>query len=239
MKPKGNLYIVATPIGNIEDITFRALRILREVSLILCENKRNSIALFKHFSIDTPSQTLYGDRKESNHLGWVVEKLQAGESIAYVSDAGTPGVSDPGSRLVRQARDAGIAVVPIPGASALTSILSISGSQVSPTAFLGFLPEKKGKRLRELESYKNWQGCLVLYESMHRVKITLGMLKEVFPLAEILVGREITKKYEEYLLIANDEEANLPKIKGEFTILVNNHTKKITKGQNTNTDIQS
>ncbi|MEM7182507.1 MAG: 16S rRNA (cytidine(1402)-2'-O)-methyltransferase [Spirochaetota bacterium] len=239
MKPQGTLYIVATPIGNLEDMTFRAVRVLQDVSLILCENKRNSISLFKHFAIETPSQTLYGDRSGENHLDWVVEKLRSGDNIAYVSDAGTPGISDPGSRLVRLVRDAKIAVVPIPGASALTSILSISGSQTSPTTFLGFLPEKKGKRRRELQAYENWQGCLVLYESMHRVKITLAMLKEVFPLAEILVGREITKKYEEYLQIANDEEANLPKIKGEFTILVNNHTKKITKDRNTNTDIQS
>lgn len=236
----GSLYIVATPIGNLADITFRAIETLNNVDLILCENKKKSQKLLSHYQIQTNYQTLYGDRSNrEKNLQWILQKLADGQNLAYISDAGTPGISDPGSGLVRLVRKAGYSVVPIPGVNAMSTLLSVSGSQAAPTVFLGFLPEKKNKKQCELEKYRDIQGNLVCYESMHRIKNTLEILKEVFPLAEILIGRELTKIHEQILLLANKEEAEPIKTKGEFTILVNNHIKKIIKDRNGSTDIQS
>ena len=125
--------MVATPIGNLEDMTFRAVRILKEVDLILCENAKNSYKLFQHYEIKTPSKTLFSGQEKS--FTWIIEDIKAGKNFAYISDAGTPGISDPGGGLVRLARKMGISIVPIPGSSALSSILSVSGFQVNPTFF--------------------------------------------------------------------------------------------------------
>lgn len=220
--------MVATPIGNMEDITFRAIRILKEVDLILCENSKNSYKLLQKYEIKTLAKTLYpGDE---NSFKWILDEMKSGKSFAYISDAGTPGISDPGSGLVRVTRKEGIRVIPIPGPSALATILSVSGSQVNPTYFLGFLSEKINRKRNELEEYVSKEGLIVLYESVYKIKKTLAIIKELFPGSETLVGRELTKLHEELILYKSNE---LPidniNEKGEFVILINNYVKKIAK----------
>ncbi|EMO64817.1 tetrapyrrole methylase [Leptospira borgpetersenii serovar Pomona str. 200901868] len=139
------LYVISTPIGNLEDLTFRALRILKNTDRILCENVEHSKKLFRSYSISTPASTLYKDQSEIPYSG-ILEELKVGKTFALVSDAGTPGISDPGSHLIRVVREAGFKITPIPGASALTALLGISGWQANPFLFLGFLSEKKNKK---------------------------------------------------------------------------------------------
>lgn len=141
----GTLYVVSTPIGNLEDLTFRALRILKNTDRILCENAEHSRKLFRSYSISTPASTVYKDLSEAPYSG-ILEELKVGKTFALVSDAGTPGVSDPGSHLIRVVRKAGFKIAPVPGASALTALLGISGWQANPLLFLGFLSEKKVKK---------------------------------------------------------------------------------------------
>ena len=136
----GSLYLVATPIGNLEDITLRTIRILKEVDQILCENSKNSYKLLQNYEIKTPSKTLFSG--QANSFKWIVDEMKSGKSFAYISDAGTPGISDPGAGLVRSVRKEGFPIIPIPGPSALGAILSVSGFQTNPTFFLGFLSEK-------------------------------------------------------------------------------------------------
>jgi 16S rRNA (cytidine1402-2'-O)-methyltransferase len=228
----GIFYMIGTPIGNLEDLSFRALRILKEVNLILCENLKNSKKLFNHYQIETPAQTYYFGGDSSSE--WVKAKLLAGENIAFISDSGTPGVSDPGAVLVKYLRKFDIQIVPIPGPSALTSILSVSGAMVNPCIFLGFLPDKESKKRRELEPFRNTDCVLVVYESVHRIENCLVLLSEVFPEAQILVGRELTKIHEEIFLYSNSSSKIVKK--GEFVILINNQMKKISKEKRYNTD---
>ncbi len=224
----GSLYLVATPIGNLEDITLRAIRILKEVDQILCENSKNSYKLLKNFEIGTPAKTLYAGQE--NSFKWIVEEIKNGKSFAYISDAGTPGISDPGAGLVRAARKEGLSIIPIPGPSALSAILSVSGFQANPTFFLGFLSEKPNRKKAELEEYVGKEGLIVFYESVYKIKTALGIVKELFPGSEVLVGRELTKAHEEIKLYKS-EEIDPEKIypKGEFVVLINNYTKKIAK----------
>ncbi|HMV43060.1 MAG TPA: 16S rRNA (cytidine(1402)-2'-O)-methyltransferase [Leptospiraceae bacterium] len=224
----GSLYIVGTPIGNLEDITLRAIKTLNQVDLILCENAKNSQKLLNHHQIKTPYKTLFTNTDSA--YDWIIEDLKSGKEMAYISDAGTPGVSDPGAGLVRSVRKAGISIVPIPGASALTSMLSISGYQTNPTYFLGFLSEKPNKKRTELAEYTEKDCVIVFYESVYKIKTTLSILQELFPDSEILIGRELTKIHEEILLYKPED---LPiesiTLKGEFVLLINNHRKKIAK----------
>lgn len=233
----GILYIVGTPIGNLEDMTYRAVRTLNEVNYILAENSKNSRKLLSHYNIQTQIQTLYsGEEKEAD---WVIKKLKQGEDIAYISDAGTPGISDPGGNLVRLARKNEIKVVPIPGPSALSAILSISGAQVNPTFFLGFLSEKPIRKEKELEEYKDKEALIVFFESVYKIRNTLEIVKRLFPGAEVLVGRELTKSYEN-IHFSPVETLNTAQIteKGEFVVLINNHTKKIAKETGKPSDVQ-
>lgn len=221
MKELGIFYVVSTPIGNIEDITYRAIRILKEVDIIFCENFKHSLKLLNQLDIRTQLTTLHSGEKEK-----VFHLLENGKNLALISDAGTPGISDPGSAIVRFLREQNVSIVPIPGASALSTILSISGCQANPTVFLGFLSEKKGKRISELNKYKDLEGNVIFYESVHRLRTTLGFVEEIFPTSEITIGRELTKSHEE---IIQTKVENLKDIKitekGEFVILINNRIK--------------
>lgn len=232
---KGKLYVVATPIGNLEDMTYRAVRILQEVDWILCENEQNSKPLLIHYQISTRIITLHRLRQESDY-NWIFNFLDSGKSIAYISDAGTPGISDPGAGLVRNLRSKGYEIVPVPGASALSTILSVSGFQTNPTIFLGFLSPKKSQKERELAKWAGEEVLIVLFESVHKIETTLNLIQKLFPSAEVLIGRELTKIHEEILLWRPVEK--IPKItnRGEFVILINNHLKKIAKEDKTFTD---
>ncbi|TGM34121.1 16S rRNA (cytidine(1402)-2'-O)-methyltransferase [Leptospira biflexa] len=236
-REKGLLYVVATPIGNMGDITLRAIDVLKEVDLVLCESAKETKSLFHKLGISTPVLALYKDHSETPFAN-VLEQLKQGKSMALVSDAGTPGVSDPGSQMVRTARENGISIVPVPGATALTALLSVSGFQVNPTYFLGFLSEKPSKKRRELERAREIEGLIVFYESVHKLPRLYPILEELFPETEVLMGRELTKAFEEVVYYANPRELakNPPNAKGEFVFLLN-HRKKSLKGNSDSTDM--
>ena len=192
----GTLYIVATPIGNLEDITLRALRTLKEVDLIAAEDTRHSQKLLNHFGIHTRLISYYRE-KETERAHELVLRLQAGESVALISDAGTPGISDPGAILVRLAREAAITVVPIPGPSALTTALSSAGLAEGTFLFLGFLPSQKGQRQKLLLSLADSEHPLVLYESPNRMEALFADALDVLGERRAFWARELTKSYEE------------------------------------------
>ena len=192
----GTLYVVATPIGNLEDISARALRVLREVALIAAEDTRHSSRLLAHFGIQTPLTACH-EHNERNEGGRFIERLQAGDDVALISDAGTPLISDPGYHLVRQARAAGVAVVPVPGACALIAALSAAGLPSDRFIFEGFLPAKAAARRTRLEALKEEPRTLIFYEAPHRILESLGDFEDVFGGERMAVlGRELTKTFE-------------------------------------------
>ncbi|AHY41832.1 16S rRNA (cytidine(1402)-2'-O)-methyltransferase [Stutzerimonas decontaminans] len=192
----GTLYVVATPIGNLEDISARALRVLKEVSLIAAEDTRHSSRLLAHFGIQTPLAACH-EHNEREEGGRFLGRLQAGESVALISDAGTPLISDPGYHLVRQARAAGIAVVPVPGACALIAALSAAGLPSDRFIFEGFLPAKAAARRARLEVLKEEPRTLIFYEAPHRILESLCDFEDVFGSDRLAVlGRELTKTFE-------------------------------------------
>jgi 16S rRNA (cytidine1402-2'-O)-methyltransferase len=193
----GTLYIVATPIGNLEDMTFRAVRIIREVDLIAAEDTRHTRKLLSHFGISTPL-TAYHDHNETLKTAYLLERLKEGQSVAIVTDAGTPCIADPGFRIVRAAAIEGIRVVPVPGASAAMAALSASGLPTDEFTFAGFLPAKGGKRRERLTELKAERRLLVFYEAPHRLVASLADMAEVFGPREAIVCRELTKIYEEF-----------------------------------------
>jgi len=218
----GTLYVVATPIGNLEDVSERALRTLREVDLVAAEDTRRTGKLLAHYGISAPL-TSYHDAAERRKAPQLVAELVAGKSIALVSDAGTPLVSDPGYRLVRGALDAGIAVVPIPGASAATALLSVSGFASDRFVFEGFLPQREGRRRRRLEALRIEPRTVIVYESPHHIERTLGEIEEILGDREIVVGRELTKVFEE--IVRGRVSTVRPAIaakppRGEYTLIV-------------------
>jgi 16S rRNA (cytidine1402-2'-O)-methyltransferase len=218
------LYIVATPVGNLEDLTFRALRILRdEVALIACEDTRQTQKLLTHYAIHQPLIS-YHEYNEARRSAELIEVLRGEKSIALVSDAGTPLLSDPGYRVVRAAIENGIAVVPIPGASALLSALTASGLPTGTFSFLGFLPPKVVARRKRLESLVSQNQTIVLYESPHRVLETLDFLAEVFGKRRLVLAREITKLHEEFLRGTaagiRDQLDARGSVKGEITVVI-------------------
>ena len=225
---KGILYIVSTPIGNMEDITLRALRILKEVHLIAAEDTRRTGLLLKHFDIQAPL-TSYFQGNELKKMDAILSRLEQGDSVALVSDAGTPGISDPGFRLVQNAIQRQIPVVPIPGPSAVITALSVSGLPTDSFLFIGFLPHKLKRRrdiLKQLESYRETVIC---YESPYRISESLKDILDVFGDREIVLTRELTKTYEEVLRGKVSEiqvrigERNL---KGEITLVISGKTRK-------------
>ena len=218
----GVLYIVATPIGNLEDITLRALRILKEVDLIAAEDTRHTKKLLTHYGIAS-RLTAYHEHNEKTKAQSLVEQLKQGKRMALVCDAGTPAISDPGYRLVREAISAGVKVVPIPGPSALTAVLSVSGLPTDRIVFEGFLPAKKSERRRRLESLRDESRTIVFYEAPHRLKDCLQDLLQILGDREIVLAREMSKIYEEFLrgrLSDVKNEAEGRKVLGEVAIVV-------------------
>lgn len=217
----GTLSIIATPIGNLEDITLRALRTLKEADAIYAEDTRVTAKLLAKYDIKKPVFRL-DEAKETLKAKEVVGRLEKGEHIAYVSDAGTPGISDPGSRLVQAAREAGFQAVTIPGPSALTAALSIAGVDATEFIFLGFLPHKKGRQtaLKEMAGEKR---AIVLYESPHRIEKLMGELDAVVPERHITLARELTKMHEEVLKGTPSElwaRLETTPARGEFVVIV-------------------
>jgi len=215
------LYIVGTPIGNLEDITYRAVRILEEVDFVLAEDTRQSGKLLKHYNIKNTLKSFHSHSSDTKTIA-VVEELKNGADAALISDAGTPGISDPGFKLIQLALEAGIELIPIPGPSAVITALSVAGLPIDKFTFLGFLPVKKGRKTL-LESLKDEKRTIVLYESVHRIIKTLNGLQEHLGDRQICVGREMTKLYEEYFrgnLSEAIEHFSLTKPKGEFTIVI-------------------
>lgn len=218
----GVLYIVATPIGNLEDITLRALRILKEVDLIAAEDTRHARILLRRYEIRTPL-TSYHEHNERAKARPLVERLLGGENIALISDAGTPAISDPGYRLLVEAIGAGVKVVPVPGPSALAAALSASGLPTDRFAFEGFLPAKKQERIDRLKKLARDPRTLIFYEAPHRLKESLADLLEVLGDRQIAVGREISKMHEEFLRGRVSEIfARLAdrEVRGELTLVV-------------------
>lgn len=220
----GRLYVVATPIGNLEDITFRALRILKEVDLILCEDTRVTKKLLDHYQIKTPTLS-YHQHSGKIKSNKVLSQLSQGKSVALVTDAGTPGISDPGGKLVAEALISSIQVESIPGPSALTAAISISGLPMDKFLFLGFLPHKKGRQTL-LKSIVNSQYPVVVYESVHRINkllSELSHLSQLSPLSQVVLCRELTKKFETVYRGTFEEVRNQlsrDKTKGEFVVII-------------------
>jgi 16S rRNA (cytidine1402-2'-O)-methyltransferase len=217
------LFVVATPIGNLEDMTYRAVRVLREVDWIACEDTRESRKLLDHFEIKTPLVS-YHDFNELERAKELADRLKAGESGALVSDAGMPLVSDPGYRLVRAAIEAGIEVRPVPGASATVTALAASGLPTDSFQFLGFLPSKSGQRANLLETLKNEKATLIFYEAPHRILDSLADIERIMGARPVVVAREMTKIHEEFLRGTAgqiwDQLRARDSIRGEITLLI-------------------
>jgi len=225
---QGTLYIVSTPIGNMEDITLRALRILKEVDLIAAEDTRRTGLLLKHFEIQTPL-TSYFEGNELKKRGYILSKLKEDKNIALVSDAGTPGISDPGFRLIQLAIENQISIVPIPGPSAVITALSVSGLPTDAFLFQGFLPHKSKKRRDLLKELEEVRETLIFYESPHRFSETLKDILEILGDREITLTRELTKVYEEIMRGKVSQIQNMigeRKLKGEITLVVEGKTRK-------------
>ncbi|MBW2631990.1 MAG: 16S rRNA (cytidine(1402)-2'-O)-methyltransferase [Deltaproteobacteria bacterium] len=219
---KGTLYIVSTPIGNLEDVTLRAIRILREVQLIAAEDTRRTKILLDAYGIDTPLTSLH-DRNELKKSAHLIARLNEGMDIAYVSDAGTPGISDPGYIFVKQAISESIRVVPVPGPVAAVAALNVSGLPMDSFVFFAFLPSRHGRRRQLLESIKEESKTMVFYESPNRLVATLQDINEILGDRQIAVSRELTKIYEETLRGTVSEISKSlrgKKIKGEITLVI-------------------
>ena len=218
------LYVVATPIGNLEDITYRAVRILGEVPVVAAEDTRQTRKLLDRYEIAAGTLISCRARNEEASSKGIVMLMDQGKDVAYVSDAGTPGVSDPGSRLAAAVREAGHDVVPLPGASAVTALMSVAGLAGKGFFFEGFLSPKAGRRRSRLEELLSMDRIFVLYESPFRVVKLLEDLRDLDPNRKMLLGREITKKFEEFIPGTADEvlAALEPRgtLKGEFALLV-------------------
>ena len=218
----GTLYVVATPIGNLEDITLRALRVLKVVGLVACEDTRRTRTLLTHFGIHVPVTSYFEHNKLAKGPA-ILKTLREGKSVALVTDAGTPGISDPGFLLVREAREAGMPVVPVPGPSAVVAALSAAGIPADSFVFDGFLPVKPGKRIHRLEALRDLEMTLVCYESPHRILAALEAIGQVFGQVEIVVARELTKQFEE--IVSGTPEALRERfaagtVRGEFTLVI-------------------
>ncbi len=216
------LYIVATPIGNLEDMTFRAVRVLKEAGIIAAEDTRHTRKLLSHFDIHTRMESFH-EHNEQVATGRFVELLQNGKNVALVSDAGTPAISDPGFRLVRSAIEAGIEVEAVPGASAVITALTVSGIPTDQFTFIGFLPDKEGKRKNRLAELKDVRHTLVFYVSKWKVEKVLSDMIDVFGERNAVLCRELTKLHEEVVrapLSKILESVKGREVKGELTLVV-------------------
>lgn len=213
----GTLFVVATPIGNLEDVTLRALRVLREADLIAAEDTRVAAKLLRRYEIETRT-TPYNDRNRERAAPRLLARLAAGESIALISDAGTPGVSDPGRALVAAAVEAGAEVTPIPGPATPTTLWSVAGTAGADMRFAGFLPRKRGERARFLAALGQ---PTIVFESPHRIAAALEDIAVALPAARLVIGRELTKLHEQiWRGAAADAPAAFPEPRGEFAILI-------------------
>jgi 16S rRNA (cytidine1402-2'-O)-methyltransferase len=218
----GILYIVATPIGNLEDITLRALRVLKEVDVVAAEDTRHTQILLSHYDIHTPL-TSYHEHNEKTKSQQLVTRLARGQNVALVSDAGTPAISDPGFRLVVRAIRAGVRIIPVPGASALTAVLSASGLPTDRFVFEGFLPARKTQRRERLQTLRDETRTLIFYEAPHRLKDTLGDIRELLGNREAVLAREVSKIHEEFLRGPVSELVRAlgsGDIRGEVTLII-------------------
>jgi len=221
----GTLYVVPTPIGNLEDITLRAIRILQEADTVVCEDTRQTIKLLSHLKISKPLISFY-TQNQLKRIPQIISMLKESKNIALVSDCGTPAISDPGYYLIKEALVNNISVVPLPGACALITALVGSGLDTDSFIFLGFLRRKAGKMKKELELAKQTEKTIIFYESPHRILKTLEICKEVFgEHSDIVLARELTKKFEEFIRGTISEVINNlsnRQILGEFVVIVSN-----------------
>lgn len=224
----GSLYIVSTPIGNLEDITLRALRILKEVELIAAEDTRRTKKLLHFYKIDTPL-TSYYEYNKIKKGDFIIKKIKEGGNVALVSDAGTPGISDPGYHLIQLALNENLPIIAIPGVSAVITALSIAGLPTNSFIFEGFPPRKKNKRKEFFRRLKDETKTIIFYESPYRIKNTLQEMLEIFGNRKIVLARELTKKFEQIIrgeIAQILEQLGEKKLKGEFTIVVGGNTSK-------------
>ena len=225
MTKNSSLYIIASPIGNPDDITVRALCIIKDtIEILYCEDTRETGKLLAYHGIKKPLRSLHAHSDDKKILS-LIEEVKNNINVGYMTDAGTPGLSDPGNKIVHRAKLAGINVIPVPGVSALTAIVSVCGFPDKNIFFGGFLSKKPGKRVNELNKLKENEGIIVIYESPHRIKKTLKDIGDVFPGREIIIGREMTKKFEEFINFnSNDMDSVIEKLteKGEFAIAILN-----------------
>ncbi|MBS3741416.1 MAG: 16S rRNA (cytidine(1402)-2'-O)-methyltransferase [Candidatus Cloacimonetes bacterium] len=218
----GKLYLVATPIGNLEDITYRAVKILQKVDIIAAEDTRKSGILLDKYDINTPMLS-YHKFNEKERAGVLTDRIKAGEDIAVISDAGTPGISDPAREIVKKSVELGIKIIPIPGPSAAISALAASGLESTTFSFYGFLPKTENKIIKFLENVKFREETSVFYESPRRVCETLKIIKQVMNNREVVVAKELTKIYEHFFrgtVEAVLEMLNEENLKGEFVIMI-------------------
>lgn len=219
-KEIGTLYIVATPIGNLEDITLRAIRVLKEVDLIVAEDTRHTLKLLNHLEISKPLIS-YHRHNEDVKTEILIKELKQGKNLALVSDAGTPGICDPGEEVIKKCIEEDIQIVPIPGACAMINALICSGLDTKEFAFIGFLPLNKKNRKQKLEEIQNETKTTILYEAPHKLETTLKDLKEIIGDRKIVLAREITKIHEEYIRENIDELIEKAKdIKGEIVLIL-------------------
>ena len=217
---EGILYIVATPIGNLEDITLRAIRILKEVDLIAAEDTRHTLKLLNHLEISKPMIS-YHRHNEQVRTDNLIKELKEGKNIALVSDAGTPGICDPGEEIIKKCIEENIKVIPIPGACAMINALITSGIETKEFTFIGFLPLNKKTRKEKLEEIKKSQKTIILYEAPHKMKSTLEDLKDILQNRKIVLARELTKIHEEFIRKDINELLNIiDNLKGEMILII-------------------
>ena len=217
---QGELYIVATPIGNLEDITLRAIKILKQIDLVAAEDTRHTLKLLNHLEISKPLIS-YHRHNEEVKSDILIEELKKGKKIALVSDAGTPGICDPGEEIIKRCIENDINVIPIPGACAMINALICSGIDTKEFTFLGFLPLNKKNRKLKLEEIKNMNKTIILYEAPHKLLNTLQDLKEILKQRKVVIAREITKIHEEFIRKDLNELIEMAKdIKGEIIIII-------------------
>lgn len=217
---KGKLYIVATPIGNLEDITLRAINVLKEVDFIIAEDTRHSLKLLNHLEISKPLIS-YHRHNEENKTEDILNKIEEGKNIALISDAGTPVISDPGEFIVKEAIEREIEVIPIPGASAIITALMVAGVNTRNFTFYGFLSLNKKIRTKELEQIKDNNNTVILYEAPHKIKNTMQDLEDYVDDRKIVIARELTKIHEEFIRGTIDEiKDKLQNPKGEYVIII-------------------